>query len=313
MIHKFFQDDGLRLTLKSIINGSRIIHKSYANMVGKMSEGPDAALEFAARRANEEFIAEDIIPTLLSFYSNETAEYLEFTPKNTRTVDPYTCTEPWFLEEVRRAESYKTFVVTLSGNHGWAKLQFSRNLPGKLASVHHPNPAVASTGCKYMELLTNSISKAESTIITAAPGTHGTLKKFIERIGFVGEQFPREIMVTGNNESWRKDSQELLSMSTACYRGSLTTASVMEKCFAHLAQCLHQSNTNLKLAFESKWLYTICNSQLPSSGLKQIMLTKDDFLLPGSKHQEFRERLDFSRWMDKSLVTRTSEFSNSAY
>ena len=271
-------------------------------MLDKMSEGPDAALEFAARRANEEFIAEDIIPTLLSLYSAEMAEYLEFTPKGAKTVDPYVCTEAWFLEERRRADRHKTFLVVLSQNHGWAKLQFSRTLPGKLAVVHHPSSEAAELGCKYMQVLTETISKAEATVCAAPPGTNQTLKKFIEKIGFVGEQFPREIMVTGNNDAWKKESQELQEMASACYRGTLTTASVMEKAFAHLAQAMHQSNVNLKMAFENKWLYTICNSHLPKSGLRQIELTKEDFLMPGSFHRECRSKLDLARDMSKSLV-----------
>ena len=278
MVFKLFQDDELRINLKGIVKASFYMHNGYANMLKAMEKGPDAALEYAAKRAAGAYFSEDVLPTLMIL--SDMDDVLELCPKSRKSVDPY-CQEDWFLEEKARLDRMKKFIVCLASKHGWSKHQFYVCLPGKYAIAHHPNEDTARKSCQYLKLVAKVCEQAEKTVVdSAAAGENKQLKIFVEKLCFLGEQLPREILCRGNNEDWDHESEELKDDSAACYRGSLTTATIMEKAFAHLAQVNHQSAVNLKQNFESKWLYTIINKHVKESGKKQLELTEADFLQP---------------------------------
>jgi hypothetical protein len=277
LVNKFLQDNNLQIKLRIMLIPGKIYRLDHVNMLSKMSEGNAGMIEFYSDRAAFGAFQRTIIPLLQCADVDANMSFLGLQPS---------CTPPhrfdmgiaWFREEVSHLHCLRKFTSSLSANLVWLEAMFFTNFPSKCPITLHTSEQERTLGLAWMRCATDAIVEAE-TLVSAEPNKYTALKGLLEEVGFLDEQFPREVMATGRKEGWQDNpGSELCKTGKFIASGSATTTDCLEKSFGHVHDKIKLNSKSKQMSIITKWYYLGTSPFTENGGMETLKTTRQQYM-----------------------------------
>jgi hypothetical protein len=304
LVHKLYGDRELQRRLSMIVIGLEYLHKPYCQCLDEMQASPEAMREWAAGRAAGAWYVHHVAPLLASIHSDEVTNRLWLTPQSDEPV-PVDCEEPWFLDECAAMGQFTDWIVQLGYCEIWQNLPFFITLPGMMQAMGSEKESRRKMSAAWMRRLTEAIMWAEKQCSEDPSKTQASLRRLLQVASFIGNKFARYLMVKGNSENWKHNSDEMRETGKVMCNDSSTTTFIMEKAFGVVTDrgSKHCGHNNRKIDPYSLWFYLSSCGCDKLAGMKQFQTTAAHYQATASIFKEMNVQSNKTAFKTTGLLS----------
>jgi hypothetical protein len=295
---RFIQDRGLQTRIRIFVQGARFLHHDHVHMCRQMQRGSEGMIEWRADRSAGGSWRRTVKPLLEQTQNKTLWRNLGLRPNTSRPVS-MDCEEQWFLDEIETVSMARVFNDCLAADMVWLEAMHVLSIPHKIPIVKHTNARRKTLGCQYMQRLAQAIAKAERNV-RENPLRFQELKALLQRVHYLGEQFPRSCLCRGNRENWNPESAELQSVAVGMSDGSATTADNMEKTFGWVHEKIKLNSRSKKMANGTKMFYFNTTAYAADGGMPMLTTDSSDYFAAVPVLQKLRDELNDAFDMTKT-------------
>ncbi|CAE7811014.1 unnamed protein product [Symbiodinium sp. CCMP2592] len=263
-------DDRLRCSAEILCRVTRPLHKLYQSDLQAQKEGLEKTLQWNAERCVGSSL--EACNQILTTTSNP-ALYMAM--KMTPHCNP--CATPDMLpEEMELAQKAFSFATNLAGNFAWSEMLHQFTLPLAAGSLLLADREKAQRALHRIGAIIDAVVKAEDMLRTKP-----ALGQLLQDLAFQEESLAREVMIRLRRAKYKLDdpeAQTVVRLMRSFFGGSSSTKEILESCFGHLADVVSRSNKNKCTSRMGLWLYCTSSGFIKSSGMKQRLPDRSDWL-----------------------------------